>query len=221
MFSKVGRFSVKWGWLLLLSVGWHGFGNPALGQSAVSILEQQLQQHVAQKNWPQAIRVIDQLVPLAPQQASQLQQYRSQLEALSRSALPQTIPTQVLPRGVVPIKRRSGNVPIVEVLFNNRRRYEMLVDSGASITTITRKMAADLGITSADVVQNVPFNTANGRVLFPIVYINAIEVGGLSSSQIPVAIAGPDLTMGLLGQNFLRHYDVSLRRDRIEFHDRR
>jgi aspartyl protease family protein len=41
------------------------------------------------------------------------------------------------------------------------------------------------------------------------------------SYRIPVAIAGPDLEMGLLGQDFLQRYDVSLRSDRIEFHPRR
>jgi aspartyl protease family protein len=38
---------------------------------------------------------------------------------------------------------------------------------------------------------------------------------------VPVAIAGPDMEMGLLGQDFLQRYDVSLRGSRIEFHDHR
>jgi aspartyl protease family protein len=54
----------------------------------------------------------------------------------------------------------------------------------------------------------------------PIVYVDAIEVGGLVSSRMPVAIAGPDMTIGLLGQDFLQKFDVSFREKVIEFHNR-
>jgi aspartyl protease family protein len=196
---------------------------PALGQSSTTQLEQQLQAAVAQNNWSQAVQVIDRLIPLAPQQASQLKQYRAQLEQLSRNTI--SSPTRPLstaqPQGLVVIKRRSGGVPVIDVLFNKRKSFEMLVDSGASITTITRPMAAALGISTAQVVQYATFKTANGSAQMPIVLLNAVTVGGLTTTQVPVAIAGPDMEMGLLGQDFLQRYDVSLRGSRIEFHDHR
>ncbi|MGB8699873.1 MAG: retropepsin-like aspartic protease [Thermosynechococcaceae cyanobacterium] len=195
---------------------------PVWGNTTVSTLEQQLQAAVAQNNWSQAIQIVDLLIPLVPQQASQLQGYRSQLEQLSHNRSSSPIQTRIQPAslGLVPIKRREHGVPVVDVAFNQRRTFEMLVDSGASLTVITRSMATALGITSAHVVQNITVQTANGETTMPIVYVSAVTVGGLTTQQVPVAIAGPDMELGLLGQDFLQRYDVSLRRDRIEFHDR-
>lgn len=122
--------------------------------------------------------------------------------------------------GLVPIKRRSGGVAIVDVKFNSRRTFEMLVDSGASRTVITRPMAKALGIGTSDVVGTFGASTANGYAEFPIVYVKAMEVGGLKSYQVPVAVAGPDMDMGLLGQDFLQKYDFTFRGNQIEFHKR-
>lgn len=210
-------------WIGLLSVGVIVATVPALGQPSVTQLEQQLQTAVAQNNWSQAVQVIDRLIPLVPQQASQLKQYRAQLDHLSRNTI--ASPTRTLstaqPQGMVPIKRRSGGVPVIDVVFNQRKTFEMMVDSGASITTITRPMAAALGISTAQVLQYATFSTANGATKMPIVLVNTVTVGGLTTTQVPVAIAGPDMEMGLLGQDFLQRYDVSLRGSRIEFHDHR
>jgi aspartyl protease family protein len=196
---------------------------PVLGQSTVAQLEQQLQDAVAQKDWPKAVQIVDRLIPLAPQQARQLKQYRTQLEQLSKNTL--SSPTQArvrsTPPGLITIKRRQHGVPVIDVQFNRRQSFEMLVDSGASLTVITRPMATALGLTSANVVQTITAQTANGSTKMPIVYVSAVTVGGLTATQVPVAIAGPDLEIGLLGQDFLQRYDVNLKTDRIEFHDRR
>jgi aspartyl protease family protein len=195
---------------------------PAGAQLSVAQLQQQLQDAVAQKNWPQALQIVDQLIPLAPAQASQLKQYRTQIEALSRNSVsrPTSSISPKQPQGIVPIKRRSGGVPVVDVMFNQRVSFEMLVDSGASITTITRPMAKALGIGNAQVLEYIKFSTANGSTQMPIVYVNAVTVGGLTTTKVRVAIAGPDMDVGLLGQDFLQRYDFSVRGNRIEFHDR-
>ncbi|HEY9825339.1 MAG TPA: retropepsin-like aspartic protease [Stenomitos sp.] len=206
---------VRLGLLLALSFG---SAAPSLAQPTLQQLQQQLQDAVAQNQWQQAIQVVDQLIPRVPQQASQLQTYRAQLERLSRNSISSPIRTQIAPQGLVSIKRRDNGVPVIEVGFNQRKSFEMLVDSGASLTVITRQMAAALGITPAHVVRSVTARTANGQTQMPIVYVNTMTVGGLTTTQVPVAIAGPDLEIGLLGQDFLQRYDVSLRRDRIEFH---
>jgi aspartyl protease family protein len=196
---------------------------PAWGQLSVGQLEQQLQDAVAQKNWSQALQLVDRLIPISPGQTSRLKQYRIQLEQLSRNSIASPIQplSSLKPQGFVAIKRRSGGVPVIDVMFNQRRNFEMLVDSGASITVITRPMAAALGISTAQVLGYATFNTANGPTQMPIVYLDAVTVGGLTTMRVPVAIAGPDMEIGLLGQDFLQRYDVSLRGSRIEFHDRR
>ena len=37
----------------------------------------------------------------------------------------------------VPIKRRSGRTPVIDVTFNGGQSFEMIVDTGASKTLIT------------------------------------------------------------------------------------
>ena len=219
----IGLLKHKQVWVGLLSLGAIATTLPAVGQLSATQLQQQLQTAVAQNNWPQALQIVDRLIPLTPGQANQLRQYRTKLEQLSRETIAR--PSQPIsvsqPQGLVAIKRRSGGVPVIDVVFNQRKTFEMLVDSGASITTITRPMASALGLGTAQVVQYATFKTANGSTQMPIVLVSAVTVGGLTTNQVPVAIAGPDMEMGLLGQDFLQRYDVSLRGSRIEFHDHR
>jgi aspartyl protease family protein len=196
------------------------------GQSSLAILNQDLQAAVHSANWTEAIQILDQMRSLAPQRATEFNQYRSQLQRLQSvgakgsptSAAATPTPASAL--GDVAIKRRQHGVPVVDVTFNRRQKFEMLVDSGASLTVITRPMARALGITSEHLVGNITVSTANGVTEMPLAYVNSIEVGGLTISQVEVAISGPDMDMGLLGQDFLQHHDVVLRQDRIHFRPR-
>ena len=43
----------------------------------------------------------------------------------------------------VPIKRRSGKTPVIDVTFNGNQVFEMILDTGASGTLITQQMAYD------------------------------------------------------------------------------
>jgi aspartyl protease family protein len=212
---------IKRSWIVLLSLPLICATLPVWGETSIGALQQQLQTAVASNNWPQALKLVDRLIPLIPQQASQLKQYRIKLEQLSRNSISSPIKTQLAsPQGRLTIKRRENGVPVVDVLFNQRKPFEMMVDSGASMTVITRPMAAALGITTAHIVDRITVKTANGQTSMPIVYLSSVSVAGLSTQQVPVAIAGPDMEIGLLGQDFLQRYDVNLRTSHIEFHDR-
>jgi aspartyl protease family protein len=209
--------------LLVLPIVLGAVALPMRSETSVTGLQQQLQVAVANSSWSQALQIVDRLIVLVPQQKSQLKAYRSRLEQLSRNSVATPAnaqKTSVSSPGSVSIKRREHGVAVVDVLFNQRRTFEMLVDSGASLTIITRPMASALGITTAQVVDNIMFKTANGQTQLPIVYLSALTVGGLTTTQVPVAIAGPDMEIGLLGQDFLQLYDVSMRSNLIEFHDR-
>lgn len=114
-----------------------------------------------------------------------------------------------------PIKRRIGGTPIVEVTFNGQREFEMIVDTGASGTVITQQMANALGIVT---VGRAKANTASSRAVeFPVGYVNSMAVGGVIVNRIPVAIAGAELETGLLGHDFFGNYDVTIKRNVIEF----
>lgn len=123
----------------------------SLAQVNVSALNLKLQESVQAQNWGQAIQIIDQLLIATPERAAELKPYRARLLQLQQAGVkvapkPGTTATPSRPTpailGQVPIKRRQGGIAIVDVTFNRRAPFEMLVDSGASSTVITRQMAS-------------------------------------------------------------------------------
>jgi len=117
------------------------------------------------------------------------------------------------------IKRRVGGIPMIDVTFNGTQQFEMIVDTGASGTVLTQQVAAALGVVP---VATAEADTANAKgVEFPIGYVNSIAVGGAVVTGVPVAIApSTDLETGLLGHDFFGNYDVTIKRDVVEFRSR-
>jgi predicted aspartyl protease len=116
---------------------------------------------------------------------------------------------------IAPIRRRVGGTPVVEVIFNGRQRFEMIVDTGASGTVITQQMANALGIVP---IGKAKANTASSKsVEFPVGLVDSMAVGGLQVNRVPVAIGGPELETGLLGHDFFGNFDVTIKRHVIEF----
>lgn len=195
---------------------------PAKGAPSVALPER-FYRAIANQDWATAVQILDQLIRAHPQQAQALARYRQELlrlQQLPRTPAPPMAAVITQSSGIVPILRRQGGIPVISVTFNQRLRFEMLVDSGASMTVITQPMARALGITPAQVVDNRVFHTANGQVVLPIVYVQSISVGGFQRQQLPVAVAGPEMTIGLLGQDFLQQFDVSLRQDHLQLQRR-
>lgn len=114
----------------------------------------------------------------------------------------------------VPIKRRVGGTPVIEVNFNGDRQFEMIVDTGASGTVITQKMAKSLGV---EEVGKAQANTASAKAVeFPIGYVDSIETAGVQVHRVAVAIAGKELEVGLLGHDFFGNYDLTIKRNVVE-----
>lgn len=115
-----------------------------------------------------------------------------------------------------PIKRRASGTPVIDVNFNGDQKFEMIVDTGASGTVITQQTAAVLGVVT---VAKAKANTASDTAVeFSIGYVDSIEVGGAILKNVPVAIApSKDLETGLLGHDFFGTYDVTIKRDLVEF----
>lgn len=115
----------------------------------------------------------------------------------------------------VPILRRDAGVPVVSVMFNNQP-YEMLVDTGASIIVIPARMGRELGLQSTGSMFVTTASAA--RVEFNVAQVASVQLGSLVMNNLDVAIGGDDsLEVGLLGQNFFSHYDLTIRQDTIEF----
>jgi predicted aspartyl protease len=104
----------------------------------------------------------------------------------------------------IKIKQRRGGIPIIDVTFNGRHKYEMMVDTGCSSTLITSKMAKALKVQP---VGKQKASVADGRVVeFEWGYVDSIEIGGIKRTDLKVGIGGDE--PGLLGQDFYGKYKV-------------
>jgi predicted aspartyl protease len=117
----------------------------------------------------------------------------------------------------IPIKRRLGNTPVIDVTFNNKQTFEMILDTGANGTLITRRMANKLKVNATGTMEA---QIADGsQVKFRTGQIKSIVVGGVVAKDIKVAIA-PNAGIGLLGHDFFGNYDIKLLEKEVEFHQR-
>jgi predicted aspartyl protease len=108
------------------------------------------------------------------------------------------------------IKYRQSRIPIIDVVFNGKQTYEMMLDTGASGTMITPEMAQKLGVRLEG---SVNVTTASGQDVQDVGYINSITVGSKTLYRVPVTI-GP---ANLLGHDFFGSCDLTIRKDVVEF----
>ncbi|TAE60110.1 MAG: hypothetical protein EAZ87_07135 [Nostocales cyanobacterium] len=210
--------------------------NFSFAQSKIAEYEREIQLAIQRANPSQGEILDDPPIAVAPVQKvakvesevaskvpSKVPRYSSPVPIQSGQTLPP--PQPIFPTSeiyaynqqvfVVPIKRRIGGTPIVEVTLNGKQKFEMIVDTGASGSVITQEVADALGIVP---VATAKANTVSSKgVEFPIGYLQSMELGGVKVNQLPVAIAGKELETGLLGHDFFGDYDVTIKRNIIEF----
>jgi predicted aspartyl protease len=116
-------------------------------------------------------------------------------------------------RVTVPIVRRLHGTPVVAVTFNRAKTYEMILDTGASRTLITRQMANELGISATE--RMVAATASEAAVTFDIGQVPSIAIGNISLANARVTI-GDSVNIGLLGNDFLQGYDVTIRDREVE-----
>ena len=105
----------------------------------------------------------------------------------------------------VPIEDRAGGIPVVAVTFNGNQRFPMLLDTGASITTITPAMARALRFRQEDTIS---VQVASGQThRIPVGRVPSIEVGGYVIDNFEVAVTESPL----LGQNFYSRFNMTIR----------
>lgn len=118
--------------------------------------------------------------------------------------------------GTAPIVGRVSGIPVIEVVFDGRK-FPMMLDTGASATVITPAMLSALGLQPHGKI-NVT-TPSDRKAEMAIARVKSIQAGGISASNLEVAVA-PSLEIGLLGQNFFGSYDLIIRSNQVEFHNR-
>lgn len=97
----------------------------------------------------------------------------------------------------------------VEAVVNEQVLVPFLLDTGASLTIITRATALSLGLDDWESLDWRTFTTSGGRIRTPVIELDSIRVDDIELEDVDVAIdVDEHLPFGLLGMNFLRHFRV-------------
>ena len=105
---------------------------------------------------------------------------------------------------LVPVTLMGGSV-IVPVTFNGSVTANLLLDTGASMTMISRRLASNLALVNTGAGL---FSGIGGTVSTQIGRVNSIKVGDAEVSALPVSIHDIPRFEGLLGMDFLSRFQV-------------
>ena len=103
---------------------------------------------------------------------------------------------------------RKGGVWIVNVELDNLYEVNLVLDSGASFTTLSEDVGFELGLSPDPYFPKIPMNTANGKTEGWVAKVQSIRIGETERTNVMAVIADlSNLTEldidGLLGLNFL------------------
>jgi clan AA aspartic protease (TIGR02281 family) len=113
---------------------------------------------------------------------------------------------------------QPDNTYVVPAVVNHRHTATFLVDTGASYTVITPKMARQLGLRFEDDSTTVPVTTANGVVHAPLIRLKQLTLGTLKVENVEAVVADlGDVSpiSGLLGMSFFHGMELSFKQDRL------
>lgn len=96
----------------------------------------------------------------------------------------------------------------------NGQSVTFMVDTGASMISVTEALAEQAGLEGGE---RARFRTANGERDGRIVVADEVKVASLTVRNLRVGTGytGDDTEDALLGQNFLRHFDVQMSGDEM------
>lgn len=126
--------------------------------------------------------------------AQELPRWRKEMEALDAAVVKFKI---------------AGGVPQLEVILNEELTEKMIVDSGASLVTITAEVAEKLDITPGPDDPSVTLVVANGKeVEAKLIHLDSIRLAQFTVEDVECAVlpASAENADCLLGGTFLRHF---------------
>ena len=113
--------------------------------------------------------------------------------------------------GGAQIRFTPGQAIMVNARINDSGTVRLLLDTGASVTTINPRVLNQLGVSSRDAVRGfIRGVTGQADTLF--VVVNSIDVNGAKAGPIRVVAHDVDLGQsdGLLGRDYLDRFQVSI-----------
>jgi clan AA aspartic protease (TIGR02281 family) len=125
------------------------------------------------------------------------------------ASTPQPIP----PSCATVAYRKSQSVMTIPVTLNQSLTRIFAIDTGASYTIISHEIAKTLQLQPNPELAPLTLQTANGQIQAPLVNIETLTVGELTSYNIVAAIhdvQDGDSISGLLGLNFLNRFTMTV-----------
>lgn len=108
----------------------------------------------------------------------------------------------------------KGSHHIVSGLIDDYVPVNLMIDTGASLTTISESAFNKLQQSSSTIfIKEQEFNTAGGLVTAPIYQVSSFRVDEFSVSNIEIAVMDLETgsaSDGLLGMNFLSNFDFKI-----------
>lgn len=89
----------------------------------------------------------------------------------------------------------------------NGAAVKFLVDTGATMISLTRSDARKIGVNTDKLVRSVDVRTASGRVKAGIVTIKKIEIDGVELKDVSAVVLEEGLEYSLLGMSFLNRLE--------------
>ena len=112
---------------------------------------------------------------------------------------------------------RSQNLIFCKALIRKGRKkawLDLALDTGASLTMVSYDAVRGLGIDPAKSSRNIDVTTGSGVILTPVVSIPIFRCLGQEIRNLEVIchdLPSEGIVDGLLGLNFLKHFNVYLK----------
>ena len=113
----------------------------------------------------------------------------------------------------VPFSFEQGSIVVAAQLESGGRALpvRMVLDTGASFSTISPQTAAALGVSPGPRSPQLHVQTASGEASYPLVVLTGLKVGESRVGPLAVAVCEPCAVgdkVGLLGLNFTAHFQM-------------
>ena len=145
----------------------------------------------------------------------------ARIETFFKSSIggrPSTIPVEIPSASLVQAHSGAISVPIhmtgsaafVPVTLNHAVQAYMLLDTGATYTVVSRRLATSLRLSEAS---QATLSTANGVITVPLARLQSLKVGLAEALNLTVAIqdiSTNQTVAGLLGLDFLSRFHTSI-----------
>jgi clan AA aspartic protease (TIGR02281 family) len=128
----------------------------------------------------------------------------------------QTSVTDEPPVHVVPLARRGDHF-LVATSINDLSQVVLMIDTGASVTTLSSKSFAQLDNTGFEYRGSRLFNTSNGMTQGEVYQVASITLGSTLVNNLEVAVLDYQSSNGvdgLLGMNVLRNFRFEIDQDK-------